>query len=148
MKNIDYQALIAKITLFFGGGLFALFGEFNELFAILVIMMIVDYLVGTLLAGVGLSTKSENGSIKSNEIWKGIAKKVGVLVIVMITKLVGDVMSFEKLRDIVIFGYITFEVTSLLEHAKIVGIPLPKALLDMLEVMKSKEKEGIEIEEN
>ena len=126
--------------------MFALFGEFNQLFKVLIVFMIVDYFTGTILASIGLSSKTGHGYLSSNQIWIGIAKKVGVLTIIMIAKLIGDVMSFERLRDIVILGYITFELTSLLEHAKVLGIPLPKALLDILEVLNNKEKEGIEID--
>lgn len=146
MDISKFEHYLIKLSLFGGGVFLSLFGEFNELFTILIVLMVVDYGVGTLMAAFGYSSKTENGRITSKQIWLGIAKKVGVLVIIMLAKLVGDVMEFQKLRDMVIFGYITFEATSLLEHASFLGIPLPKVIKDMLEIMQTKEQEGLDHE--
>lgn len=138
------EPYLLKIGVFGGGALFSLFGDFNAPFKILVYFMVVDYFVGFSLSAFGYSKKSENGHIESKQIFKGIAKKIVILILVSVSMQIGKLMNFEGLRDLVIFGFIAFEFTSLLEHVAVLGIKMPKALIDMLEVMNEKEQKGID----
>ena len=42
------------------------------------------------------------------------------------------------IRDAVVIGFCANEVVSLLENAGLMGIPIPKALLKAIDVLKSK----------
>lgn len=127
-----------------GGVLLSLFGEFNEFLYTLLYFMVVDFVVGYILAMMGYSSKTENGCVESRQVLKGVAKKIYILVLITVVYKVEGILNVSGLRDIVVSGFIAFELTSLLEHAKLLGIDVPQALKDVVDKFASKEKKGLD----
>ncbi len=108
----------------------------------LVILMCVDYISGILVAGVFKnSPKTENGALESKTGFKGLVKKGMCLLIVIVAARLDILMETHYIRSAVITGFSLNELISIVENAGLMGIPLPKPLLNAIELLKKKEDE-------
>lgn len=124
----------------FGGGLLAgvtyLLGGLDQALQILLWMIVIDYATGFMAGAWSKSLSSQIG-------FKGIAKKVMILVIVVVAVQVDKVLgNVNMIRLTVIFFYISNEALSILENASRIGVPLPNFLKNMLKVMKDQSDQG------
>lgn len=108
-----------------------LWGEFDGMLYALIAFMVLDYLSGVLVAIAQKELSSKVG-------FKGIAKKVIILVLVA----VGHLLDVHVLQDravcrMAVSGfYAANEAISILENASELGIPLPKKLIAVLKQLK------------
>lgn len=141
---MDHWEKIVKIMATIGGAIAGFFGEWNEMLTCLAIAMVMDYLGGLIVAWSGKSPKSETGGISSEVGFRGLAKKGFIILVVIaatiLDKLVGQGSVFQMA---VVFYYIANELMSILENAAIMGVPLPKSLLNGLDVIKKSADEKI-----
>ena len=116
---------------FAGGFLSSMLGGLDKILIALVTLMILDYVTGICKAIVNKKLSSTVG-------FKGIIKKVMILVIVavavVIEGVVGDVM---PIREIVIVFYLCNEAISLLENAS-EFVPIPAKLKEVLIQLREK----------
>lgn len=109
-----------------------LYGKADGLIYALLAFIILDYVTGLTVACVNKNLSSEVG-------FKGIAKKVVILLLVA----VGNMLDVYILgdgavcRSTVIGFYLANEGISILENAGNLGIPLPKKLVSVLEQLKN-----------
>lgn len=115
-----------------------LFGGWNTAMQTLILMMIIDYITGLITAGVfKKSKKSKSGSLSSKAGLKGLCKKVGVLLLIVVAYRMDIILNLETLLyNAVVIGFIANEAISILENCTSMGIPIPKKLEDALETMK------------
>lgn len=100
----------------------------------LLIAIVLDYISGLIKAYI---TKSLSSSIG----FKGILKKVAILIIVMLAVLVDRVtVNNGGIRTLVIYYFVANEGLSILENLAIAGLPIPKKLKDALKVLKKENK--------
>lgn len=100
-------------------------------FVTLVVVLMIDYFTGVCVACINEKISSKIG-------FKGICRKVMVLLLVALTMIV-DVIFLEDNRlmsHTVIAFYIINESISVLENTATIGIPLPKALVKLLGTLK------------
>lgn len=121
-KIFNAWSVIAGIL---GGLMISLFGGFDTILKVLLVMIALDYLTGIIKA-------VYNKQLSSNVGFKGLLKKIVTLIIVcvatVIQRLIGDNIA---IREIVIMFYIANEGISLLENAA-EFVPLPDKLKDVL----------------
>ena len=111
-----------------------LFGGFDVALQCLLVAIILDYVSGMIKA---YNTKSLSSSIG----FKGILKKVGILIIVMLAVLVDRVtLDNGGIRTLVIYYFVANEGLSILENLALSGLPIPKKLKDALKVIKNENK--------
>lgn len=111
-----------------------LFGGFDVALQCLLIAIIIDYISGLIKA---YNTKTLSSSIG----FRGILKKVGVLLIVMLAVLVDRVtINNGGVRTLVIYYFVANEGLSVLENLAQAGLPIPKKLKDALKVIKKENK--------
>ena len=109
-----------------------LYGKADGLLYALLAFIILDYVTGLTVACINKKLSSEVG-------FKGIAKKVIILLLVA----VGNIVDIYILgggavcRSTVIGFYLSNEGISILENAGNLGIPLPKKLVSVLEQLKN-----------
>lgn len=96
---------------------------------ILLVAMILDVIMGLLIA---VSSQQLSSSVS----WKGISRKVGVLVLIAFSCAL-DPMVPLQLSLIVTIGYIVPEGISILENGAKLGITKNQALIDVLERLRS-----------
>lgn len=108
-----------------------LFGEIDGLMYALLTVIIIDYITGTICAIVNKKLCSKIG-------FKGILKKISILIIVSVSQIIDVNMLSNSgiLRSSVIAFYIINESISILENSSNIGIPLPKKLKSVLNQLK------------
>lgn len=122
-----------------GSAIAAALGGWDTALQTLLIFMGVDYLSGLVLAGVfHKSNKSESGSLESLAGWKGLARKCGTLLLVLIAHMLDLLTGTEFIRDAVILFFVSNEALSIIENAGLMGVPIPKVLSDAIEVLNRK----------
>ncbi|QKH06213.1 phage holin family protein [Bacillus cereus] len=132
MERID--VLTKTFVAVFGGFCGYFLGGWDTTLKVLVIMAAIDYLTGVCAAGY-------NGELKSNVGFKGIAKKVVLFLLVGVaTQLDTALGSNSAIREATIFFFMGNELLSLLENAGRMGIPLPQALTNAVEILGGKQK--------
>jgi toxin secretion/phage lysis holin len=112
-----------------------LFGNINGILFALIVFIIFDYTTGVLVAIVKKTLSSAVG-------FKGIAKKVIILLLVAVGHILGTYVlgGGEACRDMVIGFYLANEGISILENAAKLGLPLPKKLVEILAQLKKNEE--------
>lgn len=122
-----------KIVLGVGGGLASfLFGGWSALIQTLVFFIVLDYVFAVIVAAV-------NGQLNSKIGFKGIAKKVAILVLVAVAHQVDLILGDDSLiRDSVIFFYIANELLSILETVGKTSLPIPDVLKKAIEILNDK----------
>lgn len=107
-------------------------GGIDVAFICLVVAIVLDYISGLIKA---YNTKSLSSRIG----FRGILKKVGILLIVMVGVLIDRVtINDGSLRTLVIYYFVANESLSVLENLAEAGLPIPKALKDALKVLNKK----------
>ncbi|MCB5934504.1 phage holin family protein [Caldibacillus thermoamylovorans] len=132
-----------KIVLGVGGGLASfLFGGWSALIQTLVFFIVLDYVFAVIVAAV-------NGQLNSKIGFKGIAKKVAILVLVAVAHQVDLILGDDSLiRDSVIFFYIANELLSILETVGKTSLPIPDVLKKAIEILNNKGEDGSNNEKN
>lgn len=120
-----------------GSFLAALFGGWDSALATLLIFMGVDYVTGLMVAAAG---KSPKGKLSSKVGWKGLAKKCVILLLVLVAARLDVVLGTSYVREGVCIAFLCNEVISILENAGLMGVPLPAALKNAVELLQKKEK--------
>lgn len=125
--NKTIQTVISSILSI----LIYLFGGFDSLVISLIIVMAIDYITGICK---GIYHKKLNSTIGL----KGILKKFGYLLIVILATLFDNIIHDESMaiRALVIYFFISNEAISILENWGSLGLPLPKKIFDVFEKLK------------
>lgn len=120
-----------------GGAIVSLLGGWDTALMTLVIFMGVDYLTGLIVAGLfHTSQKTENGRLESRAGWKGLCRKGVTLLIVLVACRLDLVIGSNFIRDAVVIAFIANETISIIENAGLMGVPIPAAIIDAIEVLK------------
>ena len=133
----ETKIMICTVLGGIGANLSLIFGEWTESMTTLAIMMGIDYIMGIMIACVfKKSEKSKNGGINSRSAWKGICKKVGTLLLVAVAYRIDVSMKTNFLKDGVCVAFITSEGISIIENARVMGLPIPEVLVNALDGLK------------
>ena len=138
---MDDRILLAVAT-FSGIILHFLFGDYTQNLLILVMLRIIDFIFGLIMASMSLSKKSKNGGISSQELWNGLKKKVLTLLLVAVGHFVDVLLSINYIYNGMVVAFCFAECISMLEDYCIICPNPPPILTKTLEVLKK------EIEEN
>lgn len=111
-----------------------LIGGIDVAILCLIVAIILDYISGLIKA---YNTKTLSSAIGL----RGILKKVGILIIVMLSVIVDRVtINNGGIRTLVIYYFVANEGLSILENLALAGLPIPKALKDALKVIRKDNK--------
>lgn len=110
-----------------------LLGGFDVALQCLLVAIVIDYISGLAKAYITKTLSSQIGL-------KGIIKKVGVLLVVMLAVLIDRVTGESgAIRTLVIYYFVANEGLSIIENLAQAGVPIPKVIKDALKALK---KEG------
>lgn len=118
-----------------GGLIVSFLGGWDGLAITLVSFIVLDWITGLLKA-------IYNKELSSYKGFKGIIKKVVILIVVGVTVLLQNNMGIPAIREIVMMFFIANEGISLLENVSQMGVPFPEKLKDVLIQLRDKKKEG------
>lgn len=136
MKVLD---IICAILGAIGGAIATAFGGWTHSLTTLLIVMAADYVTGLIVAGVfKKSPKTETGGLESKAGWKGLFRKGGTLLVVLIACRLDIELGTTYIRDAVVIAFIVNEVVSLVENVGLMGVPIPKPILEGIDILKKK----------
>lgn len=121
-----------------GSFIAGLFGGFDASMVTLIAFMGVDYVTGLILAAVRKSPKTDTGGLSSRIGLKGLAKKCVILMLVLVSARLDITLGTSYIRDAVCIGFIANELLSIIENAGLLGVPLPQALKNAVEILQKK----------
>lgn len=131
--------LFCFLTGVIGGFLTYLLGGWTEGMKTLVILMVIDYISGVIVAAVFKnSSKTTGGGLNSNVGFKGLVKKFFELMIVAAMVRIDIMLGITYLRDLCIIGFVLNELISITENAGLMGIPLPPVVTKAIELLNEK----------
>lgn len=110
-----------------------LYGGWSDIIALLVLLIVIDYLSGFAVA-------YSNGKLSSSQGFKGITKKILMLLIVALAFRIDIVLNTEIIFLASVWFYIANELLSITENAGKLGVPIPPSILKGIEVLKGKNK--------
>ena len=126
-----------------GSWIASLFGGWSTDLTTLVIFMAIDFITGLIVAGIfKKSKKSENGALESKVGLIGLAKKTMILLMVLIAARLDLLMGIDYIRTGLIIAFICNETISITENAGLIGVPIPKPIMNAIDILKSKDDEN------
>ena len=115
----------------------------------LVILMAVDYVTGVLCALVWKkSPKSTDGAFESNASFRGLIRKMVILLCVLVACRVDVYTGTDMARDAVILFFIANDGLSIVENLGIMGVPIPPAIQNAFAALKGKAETAPENEKD
>lgn len=117
---------------FFGAVTGYFFGGWTVAMNALLVLVIIDFVTGWAVAWM-------RGELRSMKGYIGIAKKVGIFLLVTVAHLIDSVLGdMHYLRDAVVFFYIINELLSIIENYGKMGFKVPDALIRAVAVLEEK----------
>ena len=112
-------------------------GGFDPLLQALVVFMAVDFITGWLAAAVfKCSKKTDTGRLSSAAGFRGLVKKGCVLLMIIVAVHLDGLLGTNSLtRDAIIIAFVLNELLSILENMGMMGVKLPDALTNALELL-------------
>jgi len=134
---------IVKALAAVAGAIAGLFGEWNTMLTILVVVMAIDYISGWIVALCGRSPKTENGGLSSKVGFIGIAKKAFIMLLILLATMLDRAIDngTTVFQSMLVLYYIANEGLSILENAALLGVQFPAKLQRALEAMREKEED-------
>lgn len=123
-----------------GSAISSLFGGFTMSLVVLICFMVVDFVTGILTAAFfSNSSKTESGKLSSAECWRGIIKKVFTLILVAVGNGADIILGTAFIKDAVAIAFCASELISIIENAGLMGIKIPEALKQAIELLSKKQ---------
>ena len=149
---------VTEILAAIGGAIVSFFVTMPPLVWILIAVMTIDYITGLICGAMGKSKKTENGYLESHAAFLGLMKKALILLVVLLAALLdmavskGAGIQFEAVMGACCLWFIASEGMSILENVASMGVPVPRVMMKLLEIMREKadpaaEKQGKKPEE-
>ena len=135
---------ILEILAAIGGAIASFFTTMPPLVYVLIGVMSIDFLTGLMCGALGKSKKTENGYLASHEAFKGLMKKMLIILVVVLAACLdyavslGTGITFEATMGATCLWFIASEGLSILENVASMGVPVPAILLNLLEIMRKK----------
>lgn len=141
---MNNKNIVSAIVSAIGGFIVGFLGGVDALLKALIIFMVVDYLTGLAVAIVfHKSKKTAGGGASSKEGFKGIVKKVCILLLVGLAHKIDLIVGADYIRAVTIMFFIANEGLSVLENLGLMDVKYPAFLTRALEILRDKaEGEG------
>ena len=133
------------------GAVVSFFTGLPPIIWVLVGVMTLDYLTGLICGALGKSPKTEHGGLSSTTAFQGLLKKILILIVVGVSAMVDHAIALSAgIEMAAVTGacclwFVASEGLSILENAAAMDVPIPKILLQALEVMKGKGQNNIQV---
>jgi toxin secretion/phage lysis holin len=132
------QILCALIGII-GNIITILFGGWDTAIGTLILFMAIDFFSGLAVAGIfHNSQKTETGTLESKAGRKGLCRKCMTLLFVLIAHRLDLSLGTHYIRDTVIIGFMANELISIVENAGLMGLPLPAAIINAIDILNKK----------
>ena len=114
-------------------------GGWDTALKTLVCFMAVDYITGLIVAGVfKKSTKTETGALESRAGWKGLCRKGGTLLMILVAYRLDLMLGNDFIRPAAIIAFASTEAISIAENMGLMGIHIPAVISNAIDVLSKK----------
>ena len=121
-----------------------LFGTVNNELNTLLLFILIDLITGLIVAGVfKKSQKTFTGSLKSSEMTKGICKKIGIILLVVIAHYIDITLNISYIMYATEVALILEETLSIIENIGLMGVPIPSVIANSIDLLNKKISEVI-----
>lgn len=125
-----------------GSVIASFFGGWTASLTTLLIFMAIDYFTGLICAGVfHKSPKTETGALESKAGFKGLCRKCGVMLLVLMGYRIDLAMGSSYVRDAICIAFIVNEALSITENLGLMGVPIPAVITNAIDILKKKGSE-------
>lgn len=107
----------------------SLIGGWDLMLEVMIMLSILDVFTGVVLA-------IANKELSSKKAYNGMAKKVGIYILIAMSYQAGKYLGYDDLRGIVIGFFIAHEMISIIENWGAFGLPIPKKLKNILQELR------------
>lgn len=123
-------------------------GGWDGAFFNLLLLMIIDFATGLILAGVFKTSKKVNATgLDSGYSYKGIVRKVMVLLLVLVANIIDSILlNSNFLTHATIIAFMTSEVISIVENVGLMGVPIPSVIKEAIHVLNEKNEDKEEFD--
>ena len=122
-----------------GGAIASLLGGWDTALQTLIIFMAIDYITGLIVAGVfHTSPKTKTGTLESRAGWKGLCRKGVSLLVVLVACRLDAIIGSSFIRDATVIAFVCNETISIIENAGLMGVPVPKVLVEAVDVLRQR----------
>lgn len=98
-----------------------------------------DLICGLVTAGVFKnSTKTLTGGLNSSVMTKGVFKKIGVLVLVVVSHYIDITLKISYVMYATEIALIVEEVLSIIENIGLMGVPIPSVISNAIDLLNKK----------
>lgn len=120
-----------------GAWIVQLFGGWDKDMTTLITLMTIDFVMGLVIAAVFKnSPKSINGAVDSSSCFEGLCKKCMILLFVLLAHRLDVSLNVDYIKTAAVIGFIANEAISIIENAGLMGMPLPKAFIRAIDILK------------
>lgn len=141
MENLKGALCAAAGAL--GGAVCSVMGAPSAAMGALCVCMALDYLSGVAVAAFFKSSnKTPGGLLDSRAGFRGLCRKGMVLVIVLLGGVIDSLLGTHCVREGVACAFILNEIISIVENAALMGVKVPSALKNAIEVLQQKSQGG------
>ncbi len=146
MENVsDVKNVVLAVLAAIGSFIANTLGGWDSAMMLLAALMIADYVTGVAVAAIWhKSGKTPSGTLSSLAGFKGLVKKMAILLMVWIAVLLDNALNTSYVRVMVILFFTGNEGISLLENLGLMGVPFPDFLQKMLEALRDEGNSGHE----
>ncbi len=117
-----------------------MFGGWDAALTTLCIFMGIDYITGLIVAGVfKKSPKTENGALESKAGLKGLFKKFGILLAVLVAVRLDMLSGTTILKDAAVIAFSANEAISIIENTGLMGVKWPGFIKDAIDLLQKKQ---------
>lgn len=135
---MDSKIIFSAIVGFVGAIISEMLGGFDIYVKILMVFIFIDIASGVLLSFRGRSDKTESGFFSSAALYNGLIKRCYYFVLIFVVVCLEMIIGVHFLRDAVIWFFVAYEGSSIVEHAARAGVPVPDVILNALDIVKSR----------
>lgn len=140
---MDKKYMLMTVAGTIGSGIAYLFGGWSTDLITLLIFMGIDFVTGLIVAGIfHKSNKSENGALESHSCFKGLARKVLILALVLIGYRLDLLIGTDYIKTAIVIAFIVNELISITENAGLMGIPIPNVIMKAIDILKGDDSNG------
>nr|DAK66869.1 MAG TPA: holin [Caudoviricetes sp.] len=112
-----------------------LWGGFDKPFICLFALMTIDFISGIIKAAMGKSKKTKGGRLSSSALFKGLCKKMLMLLFVCFGYFIEYCFELTGIRDMIVISLSVGEALSFLETLGECGVKYPEKIRTMIETL-------------
>ena len=143
MSGVQTKNVILFALSMLGSFVVEFLGGVDTVLIALLLFMAVDYITGMAVAFIfHKSKKTQGGGASSKEGFKGIVKKICMLLLVGLAHELDIIMGVDYTRAMAILFFIGNEGLSVLENMGLMGVKYPAFLIKALEALRDEEQKN------